>query len=351
MQGVVGILGRLEAVGATIATARAALGHDSLRRMVAPLTNNISTRQNELSQIQLLQAQRFLYAKAKRLIILQLWLVISVAVAGAIAAFFAPESSIKIVVAAVAVLISLVDVTLLDPQQKRTITDAAKVQEAFDCAVLDLPWDHVVAGDPVIRETISEASNAYSQKFADAGLRDWYPVESARVPMHFGRLVCQRSALAYDSALRRRYAAVLLALPCVLFAIQLLAGLLNELTLKTFVVSVALPFMPVAIWTLREHRRQTEAADTNDTLHGRIDALWNRMAKGECDAVRGSAEARTIQSELFRGRKSKTPIMGWVYNAMRGGLERRMRAVANDLVAALEPIIPKVDAEQAKEAR
>lgn len=84
----------------------------------------------------------------------------------------------------------------------------------------------------------------------------------------------------------------------------------------------------------------TRWTDSNDTLHARIDALWTRMAKGECDAIRGSVEARTIQSELFRGRKSKTPILGWVYKAMRGGLERRMRAVASDLVAALEPVAP-----------
>ena len=351
MHGVVGILGRLEAVGATIATARAALGHASPTAMAQALSDSITHRQNEPAQIRLLQAQRSLYARAKRIIVLQLWLVVSIALAGAIAALFAPDSSIKIVVAVVAVFVSLLDLTVLDPQQKRTVTDAAKVQEAFDCTVLNLPWDSVVAGDPVTPETINEASNAYGQKFGETGLLDWYPVESDRVPLQFGRLVCQRSALAYDSALRRRYAAVLLALPVALLAILLSAGISSELTLSTFVVSIALPFMPVAVWTLREHRRQTEAADGNDTLYARIETLWNRMATGECDAATGSIQARTIQSELFRARKSKTPIMGWVYRAMRPGLERRMRAVAHDLAASLEPVLATFENSQAAGVR
>ncbi|MEA5411268.1 S-4TM family putative pore-forming effector [Synechococcus sp. BA-120 BA3] len=298
--------------------------------------SSISSRQNEPAQIQLLQAQRHLYGKAKRLVYLQLCLVLAVPVAAASLAYLFPDSPLTAAIAFAAVVVSLVDVTVLDPHQRRTILIAAKVQETFDCAVFQLPWDHLVAGARLERELIHEAATAYKKKRGDAGLRDWYPTESSSVALHFGRLICQRSALAYDSSLRRRYAAVVLTLPLIVLATLILAGIANEATLQSFILSVLLPLLPVAIWTLREHGRQKEAAETNDELRMKIDDLLARMNDGTCDSTRASAEARTVQSELFRGRKIKTPILGWVYQAMRKGLERRMRAVAEELVSSVE---------------
>lgn len=105
--------------------------------------------------------------------------------------------------AALALLVALVDVTLLDRVQRARLKLAAKIGEAFDCEVLSLPWNRFVAGRPAEPETVAEAASAW--RGGDETLVDWYPAAVGRAPLHLARIICQRTNLWYDAKLRRHY--------------------------------------------------------------------------------------------------------------------------------------------------
>src|SRR5690606_34541098 len=80
------------------------------------------------------------------------------------------------------VLISLgaiaVDAFYLDRVQKERLKEGAKLTEAFDCAVLDIPWNNVLVGKPVSSVKAAEYSNDFKARGeGDEKLVGWYPVE------------------------------------------------------------------------------------------------------------------------------------------------------------------------------
>lgn len=97
----------------------------------------ITTEQNTSKQLQRLGAQRQLYATAKAIFIGQIVLSGPVAVVSAFLARAVPATEASVALWGFIVL--LCDVFWLAPWLDKRRTDAARVQEAFDCDVLDLP--------------------------------------------------------------------------------------------------------------------------------------------------------------------------------------------------------------------
>jgi hypothetical protein len=136
------------------------------------MANSIPERQNEEPQLKLLRARQQLYSHATTLLVVQLVLTLLVPLAGAILAAFRPDA--KPYVAAAALTVLLLDILLLDRQQKTLLKRAAKIAEQFDCAVLELPWDEFTVGERIETEEIHSAAKAYAKSHDDKLLRDWY---------------------------------------------------------------------------------------------------------------------------------------------------------------------------------
>lgn len=297
-----------------------------------PELSGLAARQNELSQLHLLQAARRLYTDAEGLLVLQLAISVLLPVSAATVSLLYSDPAVKGFIAIVAILFTVVDVSVIDRRQKLTIERAAKVQEVFDCAVFELDWDEFSVGRPADPEIVLDARNRRNHKHGFKGLRNWYPVELSDLPIHLARLVCQRGALVYDSGLRRPYAVAVLILAITIFAGLMAITLVAGATWEAVALSVFAPVAPLVSWALREFQRQTDAADANDKLRVIIDALHAKAEVGTCDAEECTRQTRLIQSELYRQRKSKPPIFGWVYKLNRLRLERRMRGVAAEFV-------------------
>src|SRR5436305_1062800 len=104
----------------------------------------ITSRQNEPAQIKKLRAQHHLYAQAKCVVGLQIVLTTVFPVAGAVVVLLLPQ--LRGSLAFYGILISILDVAVFEPWQKGIRIIAAKIQETFDCSVLDLPWDDMKVG-------------------------------------------------------------------------------------------------------------------------------------------------------------------------------------------------------------
>jgi len=297
--------------------------------------NQIAVIQNEEAQLRLLRARRQVYDWAVALMYVQLVLTLVIPATFALAAIH--WLSMRPFVATLTLVITVIDVTLLDRLQRRLLKRAAKIAEKFDCTVLQLPWDSFTVGRELDPEDIAEAEVTFRrQGKSDKKLLDWYPPAVAEAPIHFARLICQRTNLWYDSKLRRRYATAVFMVAGILVAVLLFAGLAANLALADYLGTVVPPLAPILIWAAREGLRHSDAASLQDDIRTKARDLWMLAKKGGCDPADCEAQSRQFQSGIYTRRAASPLVFPVVYAVMRDSLEEEMNEGAQAQLRELD---------------
>ncbi len=293
--------------------------------------NDILTTQNERRNIRRLAAQRQIYADAKRVAALQLALSTAIPLVSLVLVAF--DNSLKAAASLAGFGVALLDVLVLDPWQKRLKGRAARVQEAFDCEVLDLPWNAFKAGSLPDPEEVAEAADRHLRKSGDSKLVNWYPAPVGAVPMQIARIICQRANCWWDAKLRRGYGAALIALFVAIVGAALLAATILRLSTDDLVLRLLAPLTPTVVWIVREFKRQTEAADGVDRVRAEVGKLWaSVVATPSTPADELAAKAREFQDEIYDRRRTSPLVFDWVYALLKDRFEDQMNQGATDLV-------------------
>lgn len=291
--------------------------------------NDIPTVQNDEPQLKLLRARTHVYSQATLLMVVQLLLTLVLPVAGAVLAIFRPEFRAYVAAASLAAVI--IDALILDRQHKLLMKRAAKIAEQFDCAVLDLPWDQFIVGDKVEAEDVHAAARAYAARHDDSKLRGWYPEGVGAAPLHLARIICQRTNLRYDSQLRRSYGVIIRAVALTLVAGLFVSGLVQNLPMADWVLSMA-PAAPILAWAAREYYRQRDTADLLEELMKEARKFWGRARTGECDADACRQRSREFQNAIYTRRVNSPLVMPFLYRFKRLRLEDEMNEGAADFL-------------------
>ena len=216
--------------------------------------NEIDKKQVETRMLNLLRARTLIYRRAKNVQAVGLIISLVFPIVGLIVSALLLPS--KPFIAFAALMFSFLEVLLLDRWHRAQLKNAAKLQEDFDCTVLQMDWNTFLVGNRIDPEDVfADACKKLSDK-DEQRLINWYPLAVKALPLHLARLVCQRTNLWYDSALRKRYRRVLLTGCVVLIAGAGVVSLAIDHTMTTFVLSTLAPMTPVMIWALRECNRQ-----------------------------------------------------------------------------------------------
>ena len=231
------------------------------------------------------------------------------------------------------IIVSLSDAFWLTPWQKRLRNKAARVQELFDCDVLEVPWDELKAGKRPEPELVREQSDKYKRWEASMPpLSDWYGTEVDCLPLHIGRIACQRSNCWWDAKQRRRYATWVIVAVSVIFLTVLCLAMGNGFTIEDFVLKVAAPLSPALLLGIRQFAEQLEAASRLDTLKEHAERLW-------ADALSGKQEAditlrsRGLQNEILENRKRSPLVFDWIFKRLRRDYETQMNHGIAEFVA------------------
>jgi hypothetical protein len=291
--------------------------------------NNIATIQNEPRQIERLAAQRRLYSIAKRIFAFQLVLGGPVAIAWAVVVLLVPD--FKGVAAAWGILVSLSDLAWLTPWQKRLRERAARVQESFDCDVLELPWNDIKAGKTPEPELVKEQADKYAiiqSKYPP--LSNWYAPIVSELPLEVGRVICQRANCWWDSTQRRRYAASVIGVISVVTVLMVAVAFARGLTVDKFILAVVAPLSPALILAYRQYTEQMEAATRLDKLKEHAERLWadscNRTARATL-----TNRSRALQDEIFENRKRSPLVFDWIFRKLRKDYDAQMNHGAQEL--------------------
>lgn len=292
---------------------------------------SIAAEQNEPKQLARLAAQRQLYSRAKVVFAWQTVLTGPVAILTALLAVFDP--SYKGFIALWGITVACCDAFWLTPWQRRLKDSAARVQEAFDCDVLQLPWNAVKAGKRPDPELVDEQAGLYEQRAASMpALTNWYPRAVEVLPLHLGRLVCQRSNCWWDSKQRRRYAAVLLGAVVFLFLTISALSLGAALTLENFILKIVAPLSPAVVFAFRQFNEHRESAARLDKLKEHIESAWEN-ALGGAPVETVTQLSRGLQDEIFDNRRKSPPVIDALFKRLRTSYERQMNRAADEYVA------------------
>ncbi|MFL6261417.1 MAG: S-4TM family putative pore-forming effector [Thermoanaerobaculia bacterium] len=294
-------------------------------------TSLILVRQNEPLQIKRLRAQRHIYGHAKLILALQSVMVVAIPALGALFVIYRPEW--KATLAFYGISIAILDSVVLEPLHKRLRRRAAKIQEAFDCYVLELPWDKTHIGSPVEEEDIHSASTAHHRGRPDDQLLNWYPAAIAEIRLPLGRIICQRANLRWDADLRRRCRFALASLLFILSIGISWAGLQGGTTLELLTLGVLAPLAPILLWGIREFQKHGEAAETTERLREKSNDLWKKALEEKLSDTDLLSQSRQLQSEIYDRRSSAPMIFDWIYKLLRSRLEDQMSVAAEELVS------------------
>lgn len=290
----------------------------------------IAEEQNTAKQLQRLGAQRQLYARGKWIFVAQIILSVPIAILTGVLSIWHPN--LQSAFALWAITVTVCDVAWLAPWQNKLRDQAAKIQEIFDCEVLQLEWNTVKAGEKPDPELIIEQSNKYktwSHKMPS--ILNWYSIEADQLPLWVGRIACQRSNCWWDAEQRRRYAACVGVGTALVFLILLSISFFNGLNLQKFTLNVVTPFLPALLLGIRQYQEHINTADRLDKLKSYAESIWEKAIAGETEE-KLTVMSRNLQNEIFENRRNKPFIFDTIYKYFQAKFELNMNHGVAELV-------------------
>lgn len=293
---------------------------------------DISQRQNAEPHLGRLAAFSLFYQRAKIVAAIQFILTIPTAVVTAGIIAIDPET--KIWTTFFALTIALVDALILDRIQTHFKKLAARTQEQFDCELLGLEWKTLRVGEKPEIGDVLHAASRFKKKNPDMGnLNDWYPPAVDKLPLRLARLICQRTNCWWDSSLRKKYANALLGILIMVVVAVFIIALAQGQSVQQMILTVYAPVAPAILWTVREFRRQHDAAGALDKLRVHVERVWAQALKGRPSRTELDAAAREIQDSIFDGRTKNPLIFDWINNLVRPRHQISMNAKADEMIA------------------
>ncbi|AFZ38358.1 hypothetical protein Sta7437_4931 (plasmid) [Stanieria cyanosphaera PCC 7437] len=296
--------------------------------------NSITQEQLEHKQLERLAAQRQIYSDAKKIQAINMILSVPAVIVWSILVVKFPD--LKIWSAFWGITVTFLGFIVFNPFQKELQEKAAKIQQLFDCDVLQLSWNELNSGKRPEPELICQKSRNYRRNHSDySKLKDWYPIGVSQLPIHLGRLVCQRTNCWWDAQLRRRYAYYIQLIIIGLSIFVFLIGFINGLTLEKFFLAVFFPLTPVLFFGINQYRDNIEAASRLDRLKDEAESYWRQAINQKLVPQELTQLSYKLQNSIYDNRRRNPLIFDWIYNRIRDENEEQMNQGAEALIEEL----------------
>lgn len=282
----------------------------------------MNERQNKQINIEKLQAQRQIYSDIKFHMLLIF--IFSVLVPVLMSFFFKNIGCIPNVYG----FCSVVFIVIYSGILKGDKECAAKIQEQFDTNVFKLKWDDISVGKRVDKFIIVKKSQKFIKKNPNySGFVDWYTDNAVSSDYPSSIFYCQEQNLCWDSSLRKIIVLLSILMLFSILLITLILGLLNNITLKSFLTENLLLLAPVFLYFYNLIIDHTETIKTLNRLKEISSNLKNTLKKKtSCQII---SECRILQTNIYIHRKSARPIPNWIHKITKKYFEKESAKRAN----------------------
>lgn len=284
---------------------------------------DILYRQSMNANIDKLLAQRRLYSNAK---IMQYFLIAITVIIPILIAFVTNFSNLKIddkswiyIIYAFIVIFGEKILEIFIDRNKKT---AASIQERFDINIYGIPENELLNSVFIDHDTIRKYSKN-DKKNTDkvARVTNWYSIKIEHLQTNIAILFCQRMNICYDQNIKKKYNILLIILSILTFAVLLIIALINDFSLKKFIIEVILPSIPIFSFTYKEINTNLESVDNLQKLREIIEARLSLLSINDNIEVE---ELRNIQDRIFHNRVLSPLIPDFIYKFLWTELEDQM---------------------------
>jgi hypothetical protein len=304
--------------------------------------NQIPTRQNEVKQLQRLAAQRELYSRAKN------WYGWQVIVNAVIPSGFSLVALVNNdagkLGAIYGLIASLVDIFGLETRIRSLREKGAKVQEQYDCDLLELGCSPLKSvGDVTTGEIIELHNEHCMDNDNELKLQNWHSGIIETLPLPIARLVSQYNNCDWGRRLRKRYRVFLsityLSLGTIILYLNRPDNLtnLNDQTLIDFILVLA-ALTPLFTFYFKQVQEQSEAVQRLERILQHIESVISDPH--QLGNKRGLNErARHVQDEIYDSRSKNTQVPDFFYQYYQKQDQVLMDRTTGRLVADITRLI------------
>ena len=299
------------------------------------IMNNIAENQNYQKNLELLAAQRQLYSDAKTLQTIRLMIGVLAPIISSMIIINFPRYAAYIYL--LLIVMTLLEVLLLAPLQKCKKENAAKIQQLFDCRVLEFNRAYLNLEIEIEDEIIINAYKKYKRKFQNySQLENWYPISVKELPIDKARIVCQRTNIRWDNQLRKRYSYFIIFILVTLTIILFVVSFMQEITVKKFVLDIILPLQPAFIVGGSQFTENNQTITRLNKLKNNIQFLLKELINQQSRDLDLETKANCLQSQIYDYRRCNTLIFDFFYFYFQSQDEEEMIDGAESLIEKLK---------------
>lgn len=286
-------------------------------------SQEILYKQNLDVNIDKLLAQRKLYSNAK---IMQYILIAITVIIPILIAFITNFSNLKIddkswiyIIYAIIVIFGEKVLEIFIDRNKKI---AASIQEKFDTNIFGIPENELLNSVFIDHDIIRKYSWKYKKiQKKITRVTNWYSCKIDRLHTNIAILFCQRMNICYDQNIKKKYNRLLTVLSITTFLALLVIALINDFSLKKFIIEVILPSIPVFSFTYKEINTNLESVDNLQKLREIIEIRLSSLSTNDTIEVE---ELRNIQDRIFHNRVLSPLIPDFIYKLLWTELEDQM---------------------------
>lgn len=275
---------------------------------------NIRDAQNSAASIDRLLAQRLLYRRAKIWRYSGLGLVVVVA--------FLTLTSVALDAETFTYFVSLTvaaswfaDQVFIADKISSLRDEAARIQEDFDCNVLEIPWPkHRDIDRPFPDRVRTLAQAARHVRRVNSNLEDWYSPDAIPEDPFLARVHCQSMNVVWDYDLRTKWNMTIVCTSIGVATVLLTVGAFLGATLLEALVGAAM-LLRIVAWVVVETRSQKRAI-------AQCASIRKFLADHEFLSLRSLHDVRLAQDMIFEHRRSSPTIPDSFYGLFRTRQER-----------------------------
>lgn len=279
------------------------------------MENNIVELENKQENIDKLKAANHLYSIVGYISIASFFLCVIVPISISILRNFIDFQGVALHLIIGYSLIAVILGIIFDVYAEKNKTLAAKIQQLFDCNILELEWNKYICGQKPSLEDINHNTGSLS----NTPFINWYDRAISPLNKSVATIICFRTNLAYDMDLRAKFIKAIDVVAFIISMSIIIMGFLQNEGIRDIVVFVIVPIIPMIKWFVSIRKHNITDIKRCNSLKERIDEKLENLSNG--DEFYQKYELNQIQDGLFEHRKVAFKIPDFIYNYMRERLE------------------------------
>jgi len=298
-------------------------------------SQEILHKQNLDVNIDKLLAQRRLYSDAKKLqyILITITVIIPISIAS-VANFSNLKIDDKSWIYTIYAIVVIFGEKVLEMYIDRNKKTAASIQEKFDTSIFGIPENELLNSIFIDHDIIREYSKKDKKSTKKVTMvTNWYSCKIEHLHTNVAILFCQRMNICYDQNIKKKYNILLISLSILTFASLLIIALINDFSLKKFIIEVILPSIPIFSFTYKEINTNLESVDNLQKLREIIEEKLNTLSINDEVEVE---ELRNIQDRIFHNRILSPLIPDFIYKILWTDLEDLMNYSVENRINELQ---------------